>query len=225
MPKLPDHLKGAPTGQERVSREVLSEHQRERVLIAVTGVFAKRGYQGTTVDDLLAAGKVGVGNFYSLFEGKEDCFLAAYDRIIAGARERIALASSRGSGWAAQTYLGLGALLAALLAEPLEARLALVEAQSAGPAAISRYNGLMDEAIGWLREGRALSAAARELPASFEQASVSGLAFYLQQCLLDSRRHSLDELLAETSGLLLEPLVGGEALGRLRDSPLAAGIL
>ncbi len=64
---------------EQVSREVLAEHQRARVLKLVTPIFAKRGYQGTSVDDLLAAGKVGVSNFYSLFEGKEDCFLETFE--------------------------------------------------------------------------------------------------------------------------------------------------
>jgi AcrR family transcriptional regulator len=223
MAKLPDHLRGAPTGEEPVSREVLSSHQRERVLIAATGVFAKRGYQATTVDDLLAAGKVGVGNFYSLFEGKEDCFLACYDRVLGAARRRIdeAAAAAPDSDWARRTYLGLGALLEILLAEPLEARLALIEAQSAGPAAIGRYNALMDEAIAWLHGGRKLSSAARELPAVFEQASVSGLAFYLQQCLLDSRRHSLEELLGETAGLILEPIVGRRELERLRRARAA----
>jgi AcrR family transcriptional regulator len=217
VPKLPDHMQAAaPVGQEQISREVLSEHQRERILVLVTEVFAKRGYQGTTVDDMLAAGKVGVGNFYSLFEGKEDCFLAAYDRIVTNARAEIAAATSSADDWAGQGYLGLRALLEALLARPLEARLALVEAQGAGPAAIARYNGEMDAAIEWLRRGRDHYPQAKKLPAGFEQAAVSGLAFYLQQCLLDSKKHSLEELLAETSASLLEPVVGAKRLADLR---------
>jgi AcrR family transcriptional regulator len=221
MARLPDHLKGAPMGQARLAREVLTEHQRQRVLDAVTGVFAKRGYQGTTVDDLLAAGKVGVGNFYSLFEGKEDCFLAAYDRILVNARRRIDEAAAGAPDWSGRTYLGLRALLEILLARPLEARLALIEAQSAGAAAIGRYNALLDEAIAWLGGGRSPGGRGQELPVSFEQAAVSGLAFYLQQCLLDSRRHSLEELLGETAGLILEPIVGHAELERLRRSYVA----
>jgi AcrR family transcriptional regulator len=215
MANLPDHLKGVRAGQGRVPREVLSEHQRERVLIAVTAVFAKRGYHGTTVDDLLVTGKVGVGNFYSLFEGKEDCFLAAYDRILTNARQRIDEVAAAGSDWSGQTYLGLRALLGLMLGAPLEARLALIEAQSAGSEAMDRYNAVMDEAIEWLHAGRRAHPAASELPPSFEQASASGLAFYLQQCLLDSRRHSLEELLEETAGLILEPIVGRRELERV----------
>jgi AcrR family transcriptional regulator len=194
----------------------MSTHQRDRVVAAAIPVFAKRGYQGTTVDDVLAAGKVGVGNFYSLFEGKEDCFLAAFDLVVGRGREAITEATGAAEGWAEQTYLGLRSLLAAMLAEPLEGRLVLLEAQSAGPVAVSRYNALMDEALAWLSEGRKLGGAA--LPPSFEQAAVSGLAFYLQQCVLDPRSHEVEGLLAETSALLLEPVIGREELTRVSRS-------
>jgi AcrR family transcriptional regulator len=215
MAELPDHFRSAPTGTERISRDVLAEHQRERVLALVTPVFAKRGYQGTTVDDLLAAGKVGVGNFYSLFGGKEDCFLAAFDRVVTRARSEMAAAMGEIEGWPERAYIGLGAVLQIVVSDPLDARLVMVEAQGAGGAAIGRYNALLDEAVAWLTAGRAANPRAAALPPSFEQTAVSGLGFYLQQCLLDSRRHSLEELLGETAGLLLEPIVGEEELARL----------
>jgi hypothetical protein len=106
-------------------------------------------------------------------------------------------------------------MIEAILAAPLEARLVLVEAQSAGSEALARYNGLLDEASAWLARGRAEFPAARDLPEGFEQASVAGLAFYLQQCLLDSRRHSTTELTEEAAELVLEPIVGSAALRRL----------
>ena len=221
MVDLPEHLRSAPASVARVSREVLESHQRERVIALVTPVFAKRGYQDTTVDDLLAAGKVGVGNFYDLFEGKEDCFLAAYDSIRAAARERIDAAASAQKDWAARTYLGLRALIAFGLERPLEARLALIEAQSAGEAALGRYNSLLDESVAWLRRGREAHREARQLPPGFERASISGLAFYLQQCLLDPRAHQIEELTGEVVGLILEPILGARGLLRLRDSTAA----
>jgi AcrR family transcriptional regulator len=222
VPELPDHFLSAPVGREQVSREVLSEHQREAVLVRVTGVFAKRGYQATTVDDLLAAGKVGVSNFYALFDGKEECFLAAYERIVTNCREQIGRDTQTAADWAEEAYLGLGRLLQALLAEPLEARLALIEAQSAGAEGIARYNGLMDAAVDWLRSGRAHYPDSEVLPVGFEQAAVAGLTFYLQQCLLDSRRHAFEELLSETSALILEPIVGRARLGQI-SGPRSGG--
>lgn len=219
MASLPEHLRSTPAGTGQVPREVLSEHQRERVLSLATPVFAKRGYQGTTVDDLLAAGRIGVGNFYDLFEGKEDCFLACFERICARTLAEIDESVGAATAWHGQAYLGLHRLIEAILAAPLDARLVLVEAQSAGPAALERYNGLLERAIAWLREGRGSSATASGLPGGFEQAAVSGLAFYLQQCLLDSRRHEVEELFGEALGLVVEPITGAAPLRALRDSP------
>lgn len=218
MADLPDHLRSTHAGTAKVSRRVLEEHQRERVVRLVTPVFAKRGYQGTTVDDLLAAGKVGVGNFYELFEGKEDCFGAVYERALAEARREAELVVSGRGDWEGRTYLGLQGLIAFGLAHPLDARLVVIEAQSAGGAALARYDGLLEEAIAWLRRGRDVHREARDLPRGFERAAISGLAFYLQHCLLDPRAHATEELLGEVAGLILEPIIGARALARLRAS-------
>jgi AcrR family transcriptional regulator len=215
-------MRPAPIGGERIPREVMESHQRERVLEHATKIFAKRGYQGTTVDDLLAAGKIGVGNFYSLFEGKEDCFLAAFERAVGGARSQISAAAAGGRGWGEETWLGLRALTGAMLADPLAARLVLVEAQSAGPEALARYNALLDEAIAWVAAARAGNPVAAGLPAGFERSAVAGLAFYLQQCLLGSARPEPEALFGEAAEALLGPLLGAEELRRLGGSLAAA---
>lgn len=202
-------------GERTISREELSPHHRDRVISKATPVFARRGYRPTTVDDLLAAAKVGVGNFYSVFEGKEDCFLACFDRAVTGARDRIGGAISGSSGWGERSYLGLGAMLAYICEEPLAARLVLVEAQSAGARANARYQAILDEAVAWLAAGRRAHTASSELPPSFEDASVSGLAFYLQLCLLQPERPSPSRLVAETAALILEPIVGAAEFERL----------
>ncbi|HEX4307015.1 MAG TPA: TetR/AcrR family transcriptional regulator [Solirubrobacterales bacterium] len=216
MAELPTHLRGAPMGEEKVSRAVLAAHQRERVIAKATPVFAKRGYRPTTVDDLLASAKVGVGNFYSLFDGKEDCFLTCLDTVVEQVLERVETAVVGRTDWETRAYLGLGAMLGFFCAEPLASRLVLVEAQTAGAEPTHRYDALLDRSVAWLAEGRNTHSVAATLPPSFERASVAGLAFYLQQCLLEARRPSPDELLAETAGLLLEPVIGAARLDRLR---------
>lgn len=215
MAELPAHMRTSALGTEPVSRETMASHQREAVLDRVTDVFAKRGYKGTTVDDLLAAGKVGVTNFYSLFEGKEECFLAAFERIVSEDRERIAAAAAEGSGWAESSYLGLAELSETMLEAPLRARLVLVEAQSAGPTALARQEELLAAATEWLARGRRSHLAAGDLPAGYERASVAGIAFYLQQCLIDSRSHTPAELTGELAQTVLEPIVGATELRKL----------
>jgi AcrR family transcriptional regulator len=221
MVEFPAHFRGAPMGEATISRAERSRHQRDRVISMVTPVFARRGYQGTTVDDLLAAAKVGVGNFYSLFTGKEDCFLACLDQVVSEARRGIDDALAGASDWDSGAYLALAAALDRLADGPLGARLVLVEAQSAGPAAIDRYDALLDLALAGLRSGRLVHSEAADLPASFEEASMSGLAFYLQRCLLEGPLPSARQLLGETADLLLGPMIGAEKLAALARERIA----
>lgn len=216
MPRLPQHLSRAPVGKEQLPREALAGFQRDRILRAATGVFAKRGYQQTTVDNIVAAAKTSVGAFYQQFEGKEDCFLAVFERIIAGEGERIEAALGSEASWPDRAYSALRELLEAFVDDPLAARIVLIEAQTAGGAATARYNELIDAAVAWLRRGRRLHPAAAQLPESFEQAAVSGTAYFLQQRLLASSRSSVETLLAETSPLVLEPIVGAGEIRRLQ---------
>jgi AcrR family transcriptional regulator len=77
MAGLPENLAVAPTGRHGLPRDVVAAHQRERLLAATIELVAKRGYRGTSIDHIVKAAKVGYVAFYELFEGKEDCFLAA----------------------------------------------------------------------------------------------------------------------------------------------------
>jgi AcrR family transcriptional regulator len=216
MVRLPEYLSKAPIGREQLSREDLSERQRDRILDTATGVFAKRGYQSTTLENIVTAAGIGVGGFYALFAGKEECFLGVYDRILAAARARIAEAVVGAEGWGQEAFLGLRELLLIFAEEPLEARIALIEAQSAGPAATARYNAVLDEVTEWLRQGREHYPEAAALPPTFEQATVAGFAFFLQQRLLSSEPQEAAALFADSTQLILELVTGSDELERLR---------
>jgi AcrR family transcriptional regulator len=205
MASLPEHLKRAPVGKERISREVLEAHQRDRVLRAAAEVFAGRGYSSTTVDHLVAAAQIGVGSFYSLFSGKEDCFLQLFDRIVADAKERIGAAVPEGADWAGRVSAGLGEVLELVAEEPSRARVVIVEAQTAGRAAEARYARLAEEVAEVLREGRLIDAPAPELPASFEDATVAGLAWLLDQLLVAGEPADAELLLPEMETIGIEP--------------------
>jgi AcrR family transcriptional regulator len=60
--------------------EGLTERRREEILAAATGVFARRGYAGTDLQDVADRLRVGKGTVYRYFPTKEALFLAAADR-------------------------------------------------------------------------------------------------------------------------------------------------
>jgi AcrR family transcriptional regulator len=219
MVSLPEHLQAKPAGRHRLSPEVRAEHQRERVLDAAIAVFAEQGYQGTTIDDIVAAAKVGVGSFYELFDNKPDCFVQAYERIAAAARERIAAAIPAEAAWPEQACAALRALLETIEAEPAPAKVALVEVQTAGPEALTRHEETVDSVIPLLARGRAENPALDELPSHLEEAIVGGLAWLLQQRLAQGEFEGVEAHLPDVLEIAVVPYVGREAVASL----IAAG--
>jgi AcrR family transcriptional regulator len=205
---LPDHLLPGAVGQESVSRDVLEQHQRRRVLTAATTVFARRGYQSTTVEGIVSAANIGVGSFYGLFGGKEDCFLCLYDLIVADAEEAVGVALAGESRWEDRVAEVLRALLELAAAEPDRARIAIVEAPTAGAAAQARYAETVARLAAGLAEGRSEDAAGDGPPAGFEHAAVAGLAWALHQRLAAGEPLPVAELLSEMAEFVVAPLAG-----------------
>jgi AcrR family transcriptional regulator len=215
MASLPEHLMPRAIGREPFPREVVVEHQRERVLEAAIEVFAKRGYRGATVGNLVSAAKVGVNSFYALFDGKEDCFLAVYDQVVGESRERMGAAAPAGADWPRQTTAVLRALLELIEERPLAARVALVEVHTAGPTARARHDRDLDAVASLLRNGREHSSVAGELPATLEYSTVGGLAWLLQQRIASGEAAGITRLLPEVLEIAVEPYLGAAASAAL----------
>lgn len=186
----------------------MNEHQRSRVLDAAIVIFAGKGYPATTVDDLVAAAQIGVGSFYALFEGKEQCLLAAYERVLEDGRRTVMEAALEGGTWADRICLGLGALLSAIAADPARARIALVEIQTGGPRALGRYEETLLDVAAALALGREELASDRHPPESLEQTTVSGIAWLLHRRLVLGEAASIPALFGELGELVLEPYLG-----------------
>jgi AcrR family transcriptional regulator len=222
MERLPRYLSKVPVGREQLPQETLAYFQRDRIVRPATGVFAKRGYQATTVDHLVEASRASVGGFYQHFDGKEDCFLAVFDRIVEDGRRRLIENLAGLDEWSMRAYVGLRDLLDIYVSDPLAARIVLAEANTAGEVAAARYNALIDALAGWLGRGRDEFPAAMELPATFEQAAVSGTAYFLYHRLLTSRGQPAQGLLEEVTPLVLEPMIGLDQIRRLSAEVAAA---
>ena len=135
-------------------RDEVVANQRQRFFGAMVASVAERGYRATTVADLVEIAGVSSRTFYDLFPDKQACFLATLEAIIEAA---IAYAAQRagefvadpapggvtlpddGAGdgsWEQQAGQGMRAFAEMIVAQPAAARLALVEAYTAGPEAL-----------------------------------------------------------------------------------------
>ena len=70
-----------PTGAHGIDPEEVKRDQRERLQSAIVELIAERGYQAVRILDLTKLARVSRPTFYSLYDDKEELFLAAYDEI------------------------------------------------------------------------------------------------------------------------------------------------
>lgn len=90
--------------------------QRERVIEAAFQLFAERGYDGTTVEDIAARAGVGRTTFFRLFRTKESVVFPAHEHLLAAIEARLATATpstgkvalTEASGLVLNHYLGEG---------------------------------------------------------------------------------------------------------------------
>lgn len=96
--------------RELLSRQERKARTRDQLIEAAAAVFASRGYEATSLDDVAAAAGYTKGAVYSNFRNKEDLFFALIDRRIAEQTARLedglALTGGAGTGAAAETGAG-----------------------------------------------------------------------------------------------------------------------
>jgi AcrR family transcriptional regulator len=139
----------------------VGEIQRARIIAAMGGLVRERGAGGVSIAHVVARSGVSRRTFYELFDDREDCFLAAFDRAVSRASETAAPAYRAGGSWRERVVAGLEALLAFLDAEPELGYLCVVGALGAGPRALERRARVVQTLVAAVHEGRRETRAAR----------------------------------------------------------------
>jgi AcrR family transcriptional regulator len=203
-----------PGGHHGLSPEQVAESQRERLLAGLAHVVSERGYRATTITEIVKAATVSTRAFYENFDSKEDCFLAAFEAVLAHLKELIAEAVEPIDDWPHRVIGALRAGLCFFAEEPDLARLCLVETVTATPPIAARFREAVIGAIPYLEPGRAErpddDAA---LPDSTEDSLIGGLVIFASRSILAGT--SLTDLLPDLVDFVLSPYVGPEAAKRL----------
>jgi AcrR family transcriptional regulator len=184
--------------------------QRERLLRSMTELACRRGYQQVRVGDLVQHAGVSRRTFYELYDGKEECLIAAYAVALERLLTPTLTAYEAGDAWLDRLRRALDALLAALAADPLAARLCFVEVFAGGPLAVARRNRGM-AALDRLFEG---PDGAGGQPPAVAAGRVGDLAEILNREIAGGRTERLPELRGELMYTLVLPYLGPEAATR-----------
>lgn len=192
-----------PRGRHGLPRELVVRSQRERLLAAAVRVTAAKGYEATSVADILAEAGVGRETFYDLFEDKRDCVLAAHTLLVEHLEATIKAVYDEPGPWANRVRRALAAMLDWFAADPAAARVTIVELAAMGPESRERFQETFYRFTDILEEGREGSAPQPERPRAAELAVSASLARVYEEVVRDRAR----ELPNQLPGLTYEVLV------------------
>ncbi|HEY2055823.1 MAG TPA: TetR/AcrR family transcriptional regulator [Solirubrobacterales bacterium] len=115
---------GSGTAPEEVVR-----NQRERLFGAIVAVVSDKGYEATTVADVLALSGVSRSAFYQHFTGKADCLVAAVSELLDLALESLQPIDDDGRSAGRPAFENFMRLLGS---QPAASRVCFVELHAAG---------------------------------------------------------------------------------------------
>ncbi|MFL5901846.1 MAG: TetR/AcrR family transcriptional regulator [Solirubrobacterales bacterium] len=213
----------AQPGRHSLSREFIVEHQRARIIAALAAETVEKGYRAVTVADIVRRAGIARNTFYENFSSKEDCFLSASEFAVESALGRVVDAAAKVDAWPDKVSAGLAAFLHYVAGEPALARTCIVEALSAGPAAVERYERSIQAFVPFFQLGRKVSAKGGELPGTLEETIVGGIFWILYQRITMGQIEQIEALLDELVEFSLTPYLGAEAAKRVAaEAPSAS---
>jgi AcrR family transcriptional regulator len=198
-----------PRGRHGLPRELVERSQRERLMAAVVRVTVAKGYESTTVGDILGDAGVGRESFYELFDDKLDCMVAAHRILLDDLEEQIRAAYIGEGPWAPRVREGLGTTLEWFAANPEASRFLLVETSTVGPEFRAIFKREYARFMAMLDDGFGSSTPRPDLSEATSLGVGALLARIYEEILLD-RVSELPRLLPDLTYDFLVPFVGEE---------------
>jgi AcrR family transcriptional regulator len=124
-------------------RAEADRNQRERLFAALVATVAAKGYEATTVADLVELSGVSRSAFYRHFDDKKECFLAAIESLVEPAVGVVRGDRDGGEG-RVEPRAGFEALVGRIVDQPAAAKMCFVEVYAAGPEGVALVDRTMD---------------------------------------------------------------------------------
>ena len=140
----------------------------------MVAVVAEKGYEATTVADLVELSGVSRSAFYRHFEDKQECFLTAAEALIEPTVE-IMVKAEQGESGQERTEQALEAFLRLIAAQPGAAKMCFVEVYAAGPEGVAVVEKTLDTFEKFGADLFAEIPGRKEMPSQMIRAMIGGL--------------------------------------------------
>jgi AcrR family transcriptional regulator len=187
-------------------RHLDAESRRARILDAMVLVVHEHGFAHTTVTTVCAQARVSRGTFYEEFAGLRECFLAVMDDGYRCVHRTIEDAFEGAESWRAGLRAALAAVLAFFDAEPVLARVWLIETLAAGAWALERRERHVAELTGMIMRHWPLPDDVRASRHAVSAAMESVLGA-IRTHLVTGRKEPLIALLGPLTGIVTMPFL------------------
>jgi AcrR family transcriptional regulator len=197
--------RSAPSVRPELSREFIAGHKRRRIMDAIAELTAEQGYEATKIGDIVRRAGVARKTLYDNFEGKEEVFLAAFDAAVDEAMRRIEEDCAKvEGGWEERVQAGLASFLGYVAEQPALARMCMIEALSATPAATERYEAAVQRFVELTKH---TVPDEDQLPETIEETLVGGVAWIVYQQIRRDETAKAEDLLPELSEFMTAPFL------------------
>lgn len=194
------------SSRPELPREFVAVHKRRRMIDAIAELSAEQGYEATKIADIVRRAGVARKTLYDNFDGKEDLFLAAFDLYFAEAKREVEEAcDATGGAWQQRIESGLARFLRCVAERPAAARMCMIEARSATPAASARYDEAVRQFVEMLKRN---APSGTDRPETVEESLIGGVAWILHQQIRRDEATRAADLLPELSEFILSPYHG-----------------
>jgi AcrR family transcriptional regulator len=204
-----------PRGPHRLPREVVVNHQRQRLLAGVAQALAKHGLADMTVEHVLEQAGVSRTTFYEHFDNKRESVLIAHEQAFDRLSGELIRACAAQADWPAKIVAAIAATTAFAVRSPEEAQLLVLEALAADSVLAERALASNGFLVGLLRNGREQCPQAAALPELTERALVGAITSVIGQRLLCGQVDQLPALAPQLVHLTLIPYLGFEEAARV----------
>jgi AcrR family transcriptional regulator len=200
----------------------VEEIQRSRLLTAAAVVIDEVGYEQTSVQRITDRARVSRRTFYELFGNREECLVALIDEAAERVERECEAAGLDGLAWRERVRGGLWAILSFLDAEPVLARVCVVQSLHGGAEVLERRERLLTSLAGVLDEGRMEGPRGRECTLVTAEGLVGGALGVVYARLRGGAPGPLTGLLEELMGMIALQYLGPRAARREQQRPAPA---
>jgi AcrR family transcriptional regulator len=174
-------------------RAEAERNQRERLFAAMVATVDEKGYEATTVADVVQLSGVSRSAFYKHFEDKQACFLAAVEAMVEPTLRKLGGDESAPPG-IERARKAFHSLIELIVDQRAAAKMCIVEVYAAGPEGAAMVDRSMDQATA-LTAGLLEQVPERKgMPTELVRAIVGGIQKVIHKRLYRGKEEELLEL-------------------------------